>query len=467
MARIEKKGIPTFSITRKGFKSAVSFGFQAMGLGLDVPQHEYPLEMFLPGSDLTPLEQSIDDIINGLTKWKPGTEGRIRCVPTKVAIEGNDYLETITRLNNTFLKNKWGDGLPILPATEGQVRWILTGTDSPKDIVLGKIPPAGRVATIESLAVSLAMTGGRPEYLPILVATVKAFLSPLFGAVTLQTTTSSVYPVVIVNGPIGRQIRLNSGYGCLGPDPAHPAGAIIGRALRLIQQNIGGAIPRSGTMAIYGGPARFTNIVFAEDESGLPAGWEILSVERGFSSVDNIVTLYSAATTSNVNAARSSTEKVLLETLNRFARIMAGNYGNIFGDFNDKSAPGIVLMPRGIVQGLASLGWSKERVKAYLWENSKVPYEVIKSDSVVFATGQEILKSYVKEGEAWPLASEPKNIMIVVAGGEQSGHGYWLRYGPGPKTPISAEIQLPKNWATLLKEAEEDLDTAQINRKEP
>jgi len=83
---------------------------------------------------------------------------------------------------------------------------------------------------------------------------VKAFLNPLFGAVTLQTTTSSVYPVVIVNGPIGRQIRLNSGYGCLGPDPAHPAGAIIGRALRLIQQNIGGAIPGSGTMAIYGGP---------------------------------------------------------------------------------------------------------------------------------------------------------------------------------------------------------------------
>jgi len=34
--------------------------------------------------------------------------------------------------------------------------------------------------------------------------------------------------------------------------------------------NVGGAIPGIGSMAIHGGPARYTNIVFAEDEDGLP-----------------------------------------------------------------------------------------------------------------------------------------------------------------------------------------------------
>jgi hypothetical protein len=462
MARIEKKGIPTFSITRKGFMSAVSSGFLAMGLGSDVAQHEFPLDMFLPGSDLTPLEQNIDALVDGLTKWRPGKETQGH-KSVKVTIEGNDYFDANKKLNLTFLKNKWGDGLPILPATEEQVNWILSGTDLPKDTIVGKVPPLGRVATVESLATNLVMTGGRPEYLPVLIAVMKAFLDPLFRAVTVQTTTCSSYPVVIVNGPINRQIRLNSGYGCLGPDPSHPSGASIGRALRLIQQNIGGAIPGSGTMALFGGPARYTNIVFAEDEIGLPLGWKPLSVEMGFPSGGNIVTIYSAATTSNVNAARSSTEKVAVETLNRLARIMAGNYGNIFGDFNNNSVPGIVLMPRGIAQGFAALGWSKDSIKAYLWENSKIPYEVIKSDSVVFATGQEILRSYAREGAAWPLASEPKNIMIVIAGGEQAGHCYWLRYGPGPKNPVSAEIQLPTNWAKLMKNAEGDLGTAQLN----
>ena len=80
---------------------------------------------------------------------------------------------------------------------------------------------------------------------------------------------------------------------------------------------------------------------------------------------------------------------------------------------------------------------------------------MIKEDSVVFATGEEKLKAY--KGKAWPLTADPKNIMIVVAGGEQSGHAYWMRYGPGLITPTSAEIKLPANWGELLKNAEEDL----------
>jgi len=462
MGRIEKKGIPTFSITRKGFTGMVSFGFLAMGLGLDAAQHEYPLEMFLPGSNLTPLEDSMDEIIAGLTTWQPHAKKRIKQEPARVTIEGNDYFDALSKLNTTFLKNKWGDGLPVLPATEEQVKWILTGTDLPKDTVIGKIPPLNRIVTVEGLAVCLAMTGGRPEHLPVLIATMKAFLNPQLRAVTLQTTTCSVYPVVIVNGPIGQQIRLNSGYGCLGPDPAHPAGACIGRALRLAQQDIGGAVPGSGTMALFGGPARYTNIVFAEDEAGLPEGWKSLGVERGFAAGSNVVTVHSAATTSNVNTARSSTEKVAIETLNRLARIMAGNYGNIFGDFNANSSPGVALMPRGIAEGLAALGWTKEKVKAYLWEHSKVPYEVISADSVIFATGEETFKSIVKVGDPWPLAADPRNIIIVVAGGEQSGHCYWMRYGPGPKNPTSAEIQLPRNWAALLHKAEEDFGPVPI-----
>ena len=131
--------------------------------------------------------------------------------------------------------------------------------------------------------------------------------------------------------------------------------------------------------------------------------------------------------------------------------------GNVFGGFNPNSVPGVVLIPRGIAQGLASLGWSKERLKTFLWENSKVPWAVIKADTLNFEDGEDNMKPYVKEGEAWPLAANPKNIMIVVAGGEQSGHAYWMRRGSGPITPTSAEIEIPANWGELLKQAEEDL----------
>lgn len=435
----------------------VKNAFLGMGFSSDASQHEFPTEMFLPGSDLTPLEKNIDKIIDGLTKWEPRTRGKITRAPAKVTVEGKDYYETIAKMNLAFLKNRWGDGLPVLPATEESVNWLMTGTDLPRDTVVGEIMPSGRTATVESLAISLAMTGGRPEYMPVLIATIKAFTDPLLRAERTQTTTCSVYPVVIVNGPVGKQIRLNSGYGCLGPDPVHPAGASIGRAMRLVQQNIGGAIPGSGTMAIYGGPARYTNIVFAEDEDSLPRGWKPLNHERGFPAGSNVVTVHAVATTTNVTSTQASTEEVAVQALNKLARIMGSDYGNMFTNYGPDSVPGIALMPRAIAHGLSAIGWSKEKVKTYLWENSRVPWSVVKADSLLYRRAEETMKSYAAPGEAWPIAASPKNIMIVVAGGEQSGHCYWMRVGCCPIAPASREIRLPANWEALLRRAEEDL----------
>ncbi|MBI2958327.1 MAG: hypothetical protein HYY32_05730, partial [Chloroflexi bacterium] len=271
MARAEKRGIPTFSVTRSGFATVVRNQFLGEGFAPDAALYEFPLDMFVPGSDLTPLEKNIDKLIDGLTGWQPRVTGRAAEAPPRVNIEGKDYDDAVTKMNLAFLRNKWGDGLPIVPATEERVNWLLTGTDLSRDTVVGVIPPIARVATVESLAVSLAMTGGRPEYMPVLIAAIQAFVDPKQRASKWQATTANVCPAVIVNGPIGKQIRLNSRHGCLGPDPAHHAGGCIGRAIRLIQQDIGGAVPGSGTMSVYGGPARYTNVVFAEDEDGLPA----------------------------------------------------------------------------------------------------------------------------------------------------------------------------------------------------
>jgi len=74
------------------------------------------------------------------------------------------------------------------------------------------------VTTVESCAIALAMAGGRPEYLPVLMAAVEAFLDEDRE----RAASSGVGQRVSrchVNGPLGAQIRLNAGFGCLGPDP--------------------------------------------------------------------------------------------------------------------------------------------------------------------------------------------------------------------------------------------------------
>ena len=245
-------------ITRAGFSQVVANSFAGFGFPPEAPTvMEFPTEMFLPGSDLSPIEKNIDKVILGLTKWEPQVyKAKGIISPPKITVVGRDYEEVFSKAELLFLKSLWSDGLPIRPPTQERVDWILKGTDLPREKVIGRIFPRGGIATVEVLAISLAMTGGRPEYLPVLIAAVQALTAPEYNHAAMNSTTCSVYPVLIVNGPIAKQIRLNSGYGCLGPDPMRPAGGCIGRALRFLMMNVGGAIPGSGTMAIYGGPAR-------------------------------------------------------------------------------------------------------------------------------------------------------------------------------------------------------------------
>ncbi len=410
--------------------------------------------MFLAGSDLSPIKENIDKVVYGLTQWKPTIKEKVRAL-ARVTVEGEDYQQAIDNMNLLFLRNQWGDGLPILPATKERVDWILTGTDLPRDEVIGKILPRGGIATIEQIAVALAMAGGRPEYLPVLIAAVEALVAPFSQHAHMATTTGSNYPVIIVNGPIAKQIRLNSGYGCLGPDPNHPAGASIGRALRLLQLDVGGAIPGSGTMAIYGGANRYTNIVFAEDEDGLPEGWEPLSVERGFTKGSNVATIHFANGTINMVHAGTSTEEVAMQVLRMWAAYIGIPNGNYWG-FRprwENGSPGVLLMARGTASGLAELGWSKDRIRDFLWAESKLSPSKVKD----YGLEDGVERIGVDPTMLLPVSKTPKSLTIVVTGGEQSGHAYFM---PNQGyTPVSREIRLPakSKWDDLLNRAEKEL----------
>ncbi|MFC2052570.1 hypothetical protein ACFLT4_07580 [Chloroflexota bacterium] len=458
-------GIPTVTVTREGFPPVVTNAFAGMEFPAEAAVAVYPLEMFIPGSDLTPIEEKMDELIAGLTEWKPKMEGKRVIRPPKIRVEGKDYEEAVKNVNKLFLRNMWSDGLPITPPTEGQVNELLTGTGLPPNEVVAKILPRGGIATVETIAVNLAMAGGRPEYMPVLIAAVEAIGSPQSLHHRMNATTCSVYPVVVVNGPVAKQIRLGSGYGCLGPDPRHPAGASIGRAIRFLLQGAGGAIPEMGTMSIFGGPARYTNIVFAEDEDNLPSNWEPLSVEQGFPRGSNAVTTYAVASTTNVTGADAGDKESGIIALNQAASFMSMPSSNYFTNdaYNPDGAAGILLMAGGTAQGLSTLGWSKEEVKTYLWENSKIPASKLAKLVQPGKTRAIQFRKIIKD--PMPISMSPKGIKIVVAGGMQSGHMMWLQVGCCPERLVSAGVRLPANWNELLKKAEEDLGPVQLPKK--
>jgi hypothetical protein len=451
-------------MVRFGFAQVVANAFAGLGFSAESPSvFEWPSMMFAPDSDLTPINENIDKIVYGLTEWEPKIKETGLFSSPKVTVTGKDYQEALIDMNYLFLWNTWGDGLPLLPATEERVNWILNGTDLPRDTLIGNIGPRGGAGTVEALAVSLAMAGGRPEYMPVLIAIIEAITEDEFKLGATNSTVLATTVGVAVSGPIANQVRINSGVSLIGPNAAWPAGGAIGRAMRLLFIGVGGAVPGSGTMSDYGGPMRYTGPVFAEDEAGLPEGWPPLSVDQGFPAGSNIVSCNSFSD----SEARSAGSKFALgdaETYLYQAATIMRKPGQYYYQWSDGS-PGFLLMSRIAAKGIADQGWSKDDVKKFLWENSKIPWSEMEKNAVT----KDKYIGNAKPGvvlpdplpDPMPITSKPENMRVVICGSQTiiHGHIYVLTVCNSSQGLISKEIKLPAKakWDALLAQAEEDL----------
>ena len=185
-----------------------------------------------------------------------------------------------------FLEKEWSDGFPVVTPTEERIARMLTGTGGDHDDVIGPIPPAMEVATVRSVAVHALMAGCRPEYLPVVIAATELMLRDEFNMNGVQGTMHGVAPMMIVNGPYAADIGIHGGNGCMGP--GFRANATIGRAIRLILMNLGAGIPGVSSMTIFGMPSRFTYCL-TENMEDHP--WESLSVSKGYSGDENVITM--------------------------------------------------------------------------------------------------------------------------------------------------------------------------------
>jgi hypothetical protein len=431
-----------------------------LGFDADLSMVVLPMPTFLVDSDLTPLEASVDKVVEGLTNWQPRATETGLTVPPPVVIGGNDYEAAFDETNRLFLANSWSDGLPVIPPSRERVEKMLQGTDREPTDILGKVLPRGGVATVEVIATALVMAGGRPEYLPVLLAAVKAILDPAADHDKFQATSGSTFPVIIVNGPIADEIRLSSGFGCLGPDPQRPAGATIGRALRLVLQNIGGALPGVGSMAIFGA-MRYTNAVFAEDEASLPPGWEPVSKHHlGIKPGENSVTVHVATGAANVMRRGVGKEEALEEAMQGLLRTVS--YLHTANAHYPKSwqhgTPGTLMIPGIVAKQLHANGWTtKQSVRDFIWERVQFSSESLRESGMWQWIEAEVDPevSGSTKMDPWPYSKSAEQLMIVVAGGEHPTHSFWLQsWGP---TVTGTMIERPAGWQDLLDKADADL----------
>jgi len=220
---------------------------------------------------------------------------------------GPDFGEKVYK---EFLDRGWTDGLPVIPPTEEAVDRAVTFTGrNPQDVV-ASIPPRWGEATVEKIAINAVMAGCLPEYLPVIMAAIEAMAEARFNLFFVQTTTHPCAPLLIVNGPIAKNLGINCHSGAFGP--YYRSNATIGRAIRLILLNIGGAIPGTGDMATQGQPCKYSFCI-AENEAENP--WEPLHVERGFKASVNTVTVVAAENPHNIGEHCANNAEDLLTTI--------------------------------------------------------------------------------------------------------------------------------------------------------
>lgn len=329
------------------------------------------------------------------------------------------------------------DGLPVVPPTPERVLRMLQGTSRDPQEVVAAMPPNMGPATIEKIAVNAVLAGCRPEYLPVVIATIEAICTDEFNCHGVFATTMGATPVMIVNGPIREKIGMNMKLGALGQGTR--ANASIGRAVRLAVRNIGGAEPGGTERSTLGNPMKFT-MCFAEFEERSP--WEPLHVERGFDKDDSVVTVF----------AMSSGPVVIIDQTSRSAPQLAGSFGMSMEASHHVRAHNagdaiLVVCPEHVDTLMRDGDYTKNDIRERIQEVTTKPLRDLVADDVSGAgIPAERAASMPEEAldRPMPKFASKDNIHIVVAGsdaGKFSAAFHGWASGPMGSIPVSRKIE--------------------------
>jgi hypothetical protein len=465
-AKLEKMGIPGVTITVDDLLPQRKRLAECNGLPgiriITVPAETYFVCECRP-EKLKPIAAAaFDDIIEALTS--PLTEEEKNPKPfvydyRPLHFEGSSYDEAYEKFQQYCMDNDMGDGLPLTPPTEEAVKKMLSGTGRSSDEMLGLMVPRNGKATIEKVAINAVMAGARPEYLPVIIAAVEGMADIRFNLYHISTGTLNSSALVLVNGPIAKEIGMNCRDTYL--SPGNRANSSIGRALSLCMINIGWSFFKTeGGMT--GQPTRYTHLIFAENEAESP--WESFAVEHGFSPEDSTVSLDECIWYDRLGPSGCMNPMPMEADMAQLASMVKGFTGGmtparsapagpVWGPVDAESAINgnyctLVLYP-ALARQLAAAGYSKQSLARWLCDQHRFPwddYSDSQQESILKAAKARSIPGLTVEdcrsGGTIPNFN-PRHLAILVAGpmaGQAMGIYGGAATQPNFDNPGSTEI---------------------------
>ncbi len=386
------------------------------------------LKGYVEGKDTVSGKPMMQAIVDGLTK--PLTdEEKMSGIPPESQPEPRMLAaDTEDNLQRLFKDRCWTDYNPVIIPTEERVAAMLKGTShKPDEVIKSAAGTFGtkRPFTVEKVAMISVMAGAKPEYLPAILA--------LSSMVPYQDSTTSIAQMIVVNGPIRKEIDMNSGLGALGPN--NDANSVIGRAMTLIHKIIQGYDEGVTGFASLSNPLRYDNLCIAENEEALPDGWQPLHVQMGHKPSDSVVTMFTGW--NFINSTGWVESHYAPQNLMRdYMSTLSGMGATLLMD------PSVAELLHD-VQGFAA----KEKLGEWLSQNVEKTAESYWGNSIVSSMlgplGTQGLEPYASwkklpgDARIKPF-NNPRNIRSIVVGGKTASVWFATDFMPEKSASIDA-----------------------------
>ena len=454
----EKAGVRTVSIVASGFIPQARSVAKSLGVE-NLPIAEYPGVIMTDSPEVfrSKVDALVDQIVEGMATPLKAVAKVKEPGPKDVVFRG-----TLDAVQDHFADKQWTDGMPVVPPTVERVERFLKFTDRSPDEVIGSLLPEKRQLTVWNVAVNGVMAGCRPEYMPILLSVADAIVEPEFR-IEDAGSTPGWEPLIIVNGPIVKELDFNYGSGAM--RMGRRANTSVGRFLRLLFTNVAGVrIPPGATDK--GSFGISFNVAMAENEDACAQiGWQPFSVDRGFRRGENVVTVQSVVAVTPPMYTAGNTAREVVRTLAEVWGRGTCGYWAFTGVMFSKWCPVLALSP-SIAKVIANDGWSKDDLRKFFYDTVKMPAGLMERYASEAGLTAFNLRRLVEEGstpkEYWEsddpnrevrVFVRPEEIGIVLAGDpdRNQARGYVNNHIQGP--PVSKRIELPAGWERLLKES--------------
>ncbi|MFC1948190.1 hypothetical protein ACFLXY_09755 [Chloroflexota bacterium] len=463
---LESMGLPTAPVITQAFPDLTrTFAYKKGIPGLRFTFVPHPFanrsievhRKYLEGDDPINNRPVISGIIDALTR--PTTEEEKKTGEIERSTPRLLEPDTPENLEQLFLENGWTDGLPIILPTEERVAEMLKGTSHKSDEIIGRmqpIPPneawerslerlgSGSRGeeredvpvvmqpsppheaweyTVEHIAINAVMAGAKKEHLPVILAIASTGVTSLFSSAT------SMCRMVVANGPICKEINMNSGLSTLGP--FNQANAVIGRAWTLISKNLGGAILGESYLGDLGNSTNYNNLCCAENEDALPEGWAPLHVQKGFRAEESVISIMGGWSLLNYAAYKPHPHhEIMANQLVSFETSGAGTHHTL--NLNPGTQATFLVSPI-TANDLKYEGFdSKEQLGDWIKDNARMSawtyWAAMPAHLESAKAGVEPYASWLKlppEGKTeYPLITKNSPIeMLVIGGGTDA---FWM-----------------------------------------